>query len=476
MPLLLQYVVKRFVSCVYDLVKGMSALVRIDSIPLEKRKKMLGDLHLRSTPKPGKSSKYAKPVEFDLYEIVEDDYVTVPFAYAFHNLGIGYPNPGDFGKMQTKFNLPLLERQKEIRDETFSILNEYRSILLSLRTGWGKSPYAIYLACKIGLKTLIYDLRIVLTYQWVDVVKNVCGEEARVQIVTATSEIDMEADFYVMNASVAPKRHRMDFSHVGTLIADEADTLCTEKYSRSLNFVFPKYSIALTATPERSDGQDRVLELYFGPNSIERKLYEVFNVYTIPSSFVPKIKKNSNGDMQWDSVLTSQGRSMSRNTLIVDVVRYFCKRKILILCKRKEQALLLAGALRKYKEDVDVYMGSQKCANYDSRVLVVTCSKSGRGFNHPKLDMLIPAADTEENWVQYAGRIFRREHHAPIIVEISDKFGPLKKHLETRLDVCRQSGAEVKFLHRSFPNFYEWRKRFSTDISSVYDEMNIEDS
>jgi len=179
--------------------------------------------------------------------------------------------------------------------------------------------------------------------------------------------------------------------------------------------------------------------------------------------------------MQWDSVLTSQARSITRNTLIVDIVRYFCKRNILILCKRKEQALLLKEALKKYKEDVDIYMGSQKVANYDSRILVVTCSKSGRGFNHPKLDMLIPAADTEENWVQYAGRIFRREHHAPVIVEISDKFGPLKKHLETRLDVCRQSGAEVKPLEKTFRNFYAWRGIFATDLSDVYAEMNIQE-
>lgn len=440
----------------------MSAIVNIDSIPLEKRKKMITDLSVKSIPKKEKA-KYAKQATFNVYEIIDENFVTVPFSYYYHFIG-GFPNANiKFESLTAKFNMKLFDRQINIREEALSMLNNERCIILSLATGFGKSYFALYLACKIGLKTIIFSHRTVIMDQWIKSIKNACGADTIVQTITAKNKINYDAQFYVINVTTVPKRDRLDYEHIGNIIIDEAHTICTEKFSKSLTYITPKYLIGCTATPVRNDGQDRVIELFAGVNVIYRPLNALFNVYTYNTNFKPTIKKTDEGTMIWGSVIESQAEDVNRNILIIDIIRYFSTRNIIVLCKLKKHATLLAEALQQYNIDADTYMGSQKVLNFDCRVLVATYSKSGVGMDHPKLDMLLLAGDCEDNWVQYLGRVFRREHHIPIIVDLIDsKFRPLKNHSDTRINICRESGGEIKKLNSCFPLFEYWRSTFNT--------------
>lgn len=341
-----------------------------------------------------------------------------------------------------------------------------RRFLLGDFTVTHNTLFAIYLACKIKLKTVVFCHRVIIIDQWIKSIHKACGDDVKVQLLTAKSKIDPSAQFYIINVTNVPKRQREDFDGIGTLIVDEAHCLCTEKYAKSFSYVFPKYLIGCTATPVRSDGQDRVIELFAGVNIIYRPLNALFNVYLYHTQFKPKVEKTDDGDMIWGSVIESQATNDARNCLIVDIVRYFTTRNILVLCKLKKHASILCEALERYGVDVDTYMGSQKVVNYSCRVLIATYSKSGVGMDHPKLDMLILAGDCEENWMQYLGRVFRREHHVPIIVDLIDsKFRPLKKHSDTRIEICKESGGQIKNLVNSFPEFEKRRVVFGSTLN-----------
>jgi superfamily II DNA or RNA helicase len=330
----------------------------------------------------------------------------------------------------------------------------------------GKTIFSIYLACKIKLKTLIICHRIVLIDQFHNSILKVCLDP-KVQILTSKCKIDMEADFYIINAINVPKRDREDFSHIGTLIADEVHLLCTEKFSKAFQCISPKYSIGLTATPTRPD----IIEVFFGPNIIYRPLRAVFNAYLYYTNFIPKIESNEKGELNWHSVLESQSMDKKRNTLIVDLVRYFATRNILILCKRKKHALIIKEGLEKYNESVDIYLGSQRFVNYNCRILVVTYSKGSVGFDAPNLNMLIVAGDMEENFVQPLGRIFRQEYQHPIVIDLIDNFRPLQKHSTTRCNVYKEAGAAIKNLNNYF-SFENWRRFLLTDLDSVYENLD----
>ena len=450
----------------------MSVSIPVDSIPIEKRRKMVQDLRIKTFVKR-KGKRVPSQVYFDNYE-VRGENVIMPFAYYFHNIGDSFPNNDlYYPPNNAKFVLELFDRQKNIRSETLEILNTYRSILLALRVAFGKTLYTIYIISSIiKLKAVIFAHRIILIDQW-KISINKCCPNAKVQILDSRCKVDPDADFYIINITNVPKRHPDDFRDRGVLVIDEMHATCSEKYSQSYRYVFPKYIIGLTATPERADGKDSMIDHYVGPTCIYVPLKALYNVYLCYTGFSPKAKTNENGDLNWNEVIKDQYLDRNRNTLIIDIIRYFTARNILVLCKRKNHVKLLHMSLQKYGIDSDVYMGSQKIVNYDCRVLISTTSKSGVGFDHPKLDMLIVAGDMQELFVQYLGRVFRRDDNLPIIVDLVDKFFPLKKHFEGRTDVYKASQGEIKNLENYFTQFNSWRGEFRTNLESVYNEMTF---
>ena len=95
-------------------------------------------------------------------------------------------------------------------------------------------------------------------------------------------------------------------------------------------------------------------------------------------------------------------------------------------------------------ETVSVFKESD--SNYDKnvRVLISSYQKVGTGFSHDKLDMLILGSDTEEYFLQYLGRVFRRQDSSPLIIDIVDDHSVLWKHYRTRAKVYRECGGKIQ--------------------------------
>jgi superfamily II DNA or RNA helicase len=200
-----------------------------------------------------------------------------------------------------------------------------------------------------------------------------------------------------------------------------------------------------------------MLELYVGNERIERKLHRLFNSYIINTGFKPVTKQTEQGRLDWNATLESQCLDENRNDMIVDVIRYFKNRNFLVLCKRVEQGKILTEKLEKYGEDVDIFIGSSKKYNRESRILISSYSKTGCGFDAPKLDALIIASDVEEGIEQYVGRVFRRDDVRPMIFDFVDKMHTMFRHFCTRRRLYESIGSEVKKFETCFPEFNKWR-------------------
>ena len=74
---------------------------------------------------------------------------------------------------------------------------------------------------------------------------------------------------------------------------------------------------------------------------------------------------------------------------------------LLILIKRIEQGNYLLKRLQEEGENVTSLLGSNQDFDKDARILVGTSSKVGVGFDHPRLDTLLLAADLEAYFIQY---------------------------------------------------------------------------
>jgi superfamily II DNA or RNA helicase len=314
--------------------------------------------------------------------------------------------------------------------------------MISAYPGFGKTAGAINLATSIKFKTLIIVNKIVLIKQWKESILKFCPT-AKVQTLTAQSK-KQDVDFYIINAQNTEKMGKTFFADIGTCVVDEAHMIMAETLSKSLQYVYPRYLIGLTATPYRPDGLDVLLNFYFGNHKIIRKLHREHTAYKVSTGFKPPVEKTIQGRINWGSILDAQANNDERNDLIIRIIQHFSDRNFLVLVKRVEQGKYLVNSLKKYGESVTDLIGSNQDFDTEARILVGTCQKVGVGFDHSKLDTLLLATDLEEYFVQYLGRIFRTKDNTPIVFDLVDENSILNKHFNTRRKVYQEHGGIVK--------------------------------
>lgn len=393
----------------------------------------------------------------------------VPFAYSKKKF-VESPNKDmDFPKTNYTFYIDRYpyrtdggRNQEQVFDEAIKLIRTHRSVLLSLFCAYGKTFLGIKLAQQSKLKTAILIHRSVLIDQWEESIRKFTN--AKIQIVDTDGVLDPDADFYIFNIAFVHKRWDKSikswkpkklnvFKNIGLLIVDEAHIACAEEISRALLYFNPRINIALTATPVRKDGMDKVLELYFGDYSttrIVRIAQNSFTVYRLPTNIKPEFIRNKFGKKDWHSVIESLVENKQRNKIIVDLVKKFKKYNILILTKRKKHCNMLSRKLTKLDISNTVMIGTQKKYDKTARVLLSTYSKLGVGFDDTRLNMLIVACSVTEV-EQYAGRLRDGVNKQRIIVDLVDNDGNCLKHWQERRKWYISRNGQVKNYYQVFP-------------------------
>lgn len=414
------------------------------AIEKAKRVQILNDCTVSSLP-----SLQAQSEKIECF-MVEGDHAYLPKYYAentniksleqtYHQLSVS----------DTKFQLR--EYQKVVEKEVDAVMSTYQSILLSLHCGWGKSYFAILYALKLNFQTLVTVYRVSHLEQWRQSILTV-NKKLKIQVLENKTPKEEGMDFYLILGENLAHRPCLEFKGVGTFIVDECHMFCTPSMSKSFMRVQPKYSMALSATPFRTDQLDQILQLHFGYGMVKRKLYRYFNVYQLKTKFKPSVQETARGQLDWSHVIDSQASRPERNKMIVNICQFFSNRTIMILTKRVDlQGQLLFDSLKEKGESVDLFVRTRQTYDRDARILISTFSKAGVGFDNPKLDMLIVAGDVEEMFEQYLGRVFRRMDTVPIIVDIVDDFHVFSKHFNTRMITYLNSGGIIKPFQKNFP-------------------------
>jgi superfamily II DNA or RNA helicase len=422
----------------------MSRKILLTSLSDQERTTISDDLRIRIEP-----SDYERnaQIRFIYPYDMTDDHIFIPFGY---DRRYKRPLRKNLVKMDVLFEGELRNYQLEVRDESIKHFNKYGSTIVSCYPGWGKTAFAIYTACKLQLTTLILVHRIVLIKQWKSSIARFCPG-ASVQFVTSKSN-KQKCDFYIMNAENVCKMGREFFDGMGLLIVDECHLMMAEMLSKSMQFVVPRYLLGLSATPYRTDGLDPLINIYFGERRIHRKLYREHKVYRVNTNFTPEMELAKNGRVKWGSVLDSQANDIDRNELIIRIVKHFKNKVFLILVKRIEQGKYLVRKLKENGEDVTSLLGVQQEYEHDSRILVGTTGKCSVGFDHPRLNAMIMAADILQYFVQVLGRIMRTQSVVPLVFDLVDDNGILLKHYRERRAVYIEHGGTIHNFNKEYPN------------------------
>ena len=440
-----------------ELFIKMSILCQIGNLSDKLRQIILKELHVKKiapkskNPKLQQSMYQSPPKEIITYRIYgNDDSIYLPFFFAKDTLDLQRPSRHSYRTLNSKFIGKLREKQIEVRQEAIQKLNQHGSLLLALHVGFGKSILSLELACKVKLRTMIVVHRILLIHQWVESIRNYCSPGTKI---STFDKYEEDCDFLVINVINIPKLGEEQLRSFGLVIVDECHLISTEYFSKSLQHITPRYLIGLSATPYRNDGMDKIMDLYFGKERIVRKLQIEHVVYKIQTSFVPPIVQMRNGQLDWNHIIESQSNHSLRNEMIVRLVELYPERHVLILCKRKEQGNHLVKKLQERQHHVTRLMGNDRQFDKTARVVVATINKAGVGFSHDILDTLILAADVEEYYIQYLGRITRRPDVEPLIFDIIDQNPTLQRHFQTRRKVYKDIGGKIVDFKREYPDF-----------------------
>ena len=406
----------------------MSVHVNVGTLSMETRQKFARDLVVRQT-----ETAYRKnpPVMYP-YTITDSGDGAFPFAYM---RSLGYKNNRRYKKARAfEFDGALRPPQEHVRNKAIKYMNATGSCVLSMYPGFGKTAIAIEIAQRVRLKTIVIVNRVVLVNQWRESIQKFCPLAT---ISTSYTTRD-DTDFVIVNAQNVCKIDDLD--RFGFVIVDEVHMIVTETLSKCLRMLFPKYTIGLSATPYRSDGMDRLIDLHFGENKIVKKLNRKHTVYVVNTGFVPEMKLSRHGKPDWNSVVESQAASPMRIELIRCIVEKFPDRNFLILCKRIEQAASIADAIN---EPVSRLYSDKQSYDKSNRILVATAQKAGVGFDDSSIDALILASDIQEYFIQYLGRCMRTPEVIPLVFDLVDNNRILKKHFAVRKKVYTESGGTI---------------------------------
>lgn len=134
--------------------------------------------------------------------------------------------------------------------------------ILNALVGWGKSYTALWIAFKLGQKTLVVAHNTFLRDQWIKDIRILFGIEPG-QIGTGVFNID--APIVVGNVQSLTKHAQTLADDFGTIILDEMHHCPATTFSNIISASKAMYRIGLSGTLKRKDGKQIMFKDFFGP-------------------------------------------------------------------------------------------------------------------------------------------------------------------------------------------------------------------
>lgn len=170
--------------------------------------------------------------------------------------------------------IKLYDYQKPwVKDICFNF-DKHTDVIAQAATGKGKTVMALEVARRLRRTTLVIVDQEFLKEQWIKTAKDILGlPEERIGILQGEVCDYDDKDLVIgMIQTLYAKEYA---SHVydafGLVILDESHTVGAEQFSNVLWSFNARYRLAVSATPDRSDSLQKVLELHLGKVRVELK-------------------------------------------------------------------------------------------------------------------------------------------------------------------------------------------------------------
>ena len=338
---------------------------------------------------------------------------------------------------------------------------------------------ALNIASLFQVKTLIVVHKGFLLNQWKERIEQFTDSPIGI---IQQNKVDIDGKHFVigMLQSIAKEKYDSDiFADFGLVIFDEAHHAPSKYFSRALPLINCKKTLALSATPKRSDKLEKVLHWYFGPiiyqyNLEENKtvLTRIYKYNLIHQKFVEK-KQRFTGEVNRPGTITNLITIGRRNRFIIDLVEELLTeegRKFIILSERVEHLELL----KKRLDDRNLctsgfYIGGMKQKKLDEtsqcQIIFGTFQMASEALDIKGLNTLIMATPRREI-EQTIGRITRDPNSKirPVVIDVLDNLESFIRQGYYRRNFYRKNGYQIMFAEVEDNNIIK-----ENDITIVHD-------
>lgn len=385
---------------------------------------------------PGNRGKFMDN-SFAVYQENEDE-IAIPRFYGVENFG--EPTKNLLGRKTVNINVKykgkMRPRQEIAVSNIMEGFNKFGGGIVNAGCGSGKTNIAIYVACKLGLKTLFVVHKDFLRDQIKDRIMDFtdCTDIGIIQ----GKKMDTDHPFVIATVQTCIKREidRKILREFGLIIFDEAHHMAAKNFHLMFYKICPPYILGLTAETSRPDGLYKVINWFIGP--VLHREPQSKNDKVIVKCFWFRSSDRDNtktiikyGDPDRVQMITNLCEIHERNRAAFNIIfsLFDQEHTILVLSGRKEQLNSLHQKLEKNeytKGSSGLFHGEipkkdQQHAK-NKQIILATYDMVEEGFNKESLTavlLLTPRGKVNQS----TGRILRKEEYDynPLIITMYDE-------------------------------------------------------
>jgi superfamily II DNA or RNA helicase/HKD family nuclease len=338
-------------------------------------------------------------------------------------------------KFEDPINSHRLISPNSMQIEALENLRRLRAVgknkaLIISATGTGKTYLSAFDAYACNPEKLLFVVhRLTIAKDSINTFKSVFGEDKTMGLYSGNQR-ELECDFVFSTIQTISKSNHLDnFSktHFDYIIIDETHRSGADSYLRLIEHFQPKFLLGMTATPERTDGNDifRLFDHNIAyeirlSKAMEEEMLSSFHYFGVADLSVDNIPVDSKSDFRY--LVANE-----RVERIIEKARFYGSdngiTRGLIFCSRKKEAIELSGlfnskgfktvALTGENSEEERVKAIEKLETDDlnERIdYIFTVDIFNEGIDIPKINQIIMLRPTESAiiFIQQLGRGLRK--------------------------------------------------------------------
>lgn len=345
------------------------------------------------------------------------------------------------------FPLPLIP----LREEQEPVVEEANdTCFLNALPGWGKTFTALYIARKLGQKTLVVTHTVMLRDQWIKEIEALFGISPGV---IGADAFDIDHFIVVGNVQTVTKHALALAKEFGTVIMDEAHHCPATTFTELIDAMHARYRIGLSGTINRNDGKQVLFKDYFGSKFLKPPQSHTIN----PKVIIVRPGISLSPGEPWVKKINNLLYDTDYQQYIAAMVRVYTERghKVLFVASRTEflvnvkeilgeKCLLVTGTTSaEERASIAARLESGEITSIAGARTIFT---EGISVNILSCAILPEPIANVINLEQLSGRIMRKHPNKldPLLVDINFSGYADKKQNNLRLGFYLEKGWKVQ--------------------------------